>query len=281
VTARAPDSFETFFAGNTVVASVTLDKVDGSSPREAGATMFVSPRDMTGTIGGGQLEHRMMLVARDLLAGSEDLHQVTVPLGPEISQCCGGRVDVSVQRMTPDDIENARAQRRADAAEHPNVFIFGAGHVGRALAEALMLLPVHGVLVDARAEELAKANDTISKNLTAIPEQIVRTAPAASAFVVMTHEHSLDFLITAEALKRTDAAYVGMIGSKTKKASLKSWLRENDGPLDRYDTLVCPIGRAPFSDKRPAVIAALVAAELMTAFAQTAPSQSTVRGTHV
>ncbi len=50
-----------------------------------------------------------------------------------------------------------------------------------------------------------------------------------SAFVVLTHEHALDFLISAEALQRDDAAYVGMIGSKTKRAGFKSWMVDNGG----------------------------------------------------
>ena len=96
----------------------------------------------------------------------------------------------------------------------------------------------------------------------------MRAAPAGSAFVVLTHDHALDFLIVAEALKRDDAAYVGMIGSKTKKATFRSWYPE-DGRRHRgrFRRLVSPIGGDAVKDKRPAVIAALAAAEIMTALA--------------
>ena len=69
----------------------------------------------------------------------------------------------------------------------------------------------------------------IETRLTPVPEEMVRDAPAGSAFVVLTHDHALDFLIVAEALKREDAAYVGMIGSKTKKATFRSWYLKTAG----------------------------------------------------
>jgi xanthine dehydrogenase accessory factor len=97
---------------------------------------------------------------------------------------------------------------------------------------------------------------------------MVRDAPAGSAFVVLTHDHALDFLIVAEALKREDAAYVGMIGSKTKKATFRNWhLKTAGGSEAGFARLVSPIGGSEVKDKRPAVIAALVAAEIMTALA--------------
>jgi xanthine dehydrogenase accessory factor len=94
----------------------------------------------------------------------------------------------------------------------------------------------------------------------------VRAAPAGSAFAILTHDHALDFLIVAEALKRRDAAYVGMIGSKTKKATFRSWfLKVANGTEEEFSHLVSPIGGEAVRDKRPAVIAALAAAEIMSA----------------
>ena len=108
--------------------------------------------------------------------------------------------------------------------------------------------------------------DDVETRLTPMPEEVVREAPAGSAFVVLTHDHALDFLIVAEALKREDAAYVGMIGSKTKKATFKNWfLKMAGGSEAEFARLVSPIGGDAVKDKRPAVIAALAAAEIMTA----------------
>jgi len=99
-----------------------------------------------------------------------------------------------------------------------------------------------------------------------MPEAEVRKAPAGTAFAILTHDHALDFLIVAEALKRDDTAYVGMIGSRTKKATFKSWfLKSAEGSETEFDRLVSPIGGNAVKDKRPPVIAALAAAEIMTA----------------
>ena len=82
--------------------------------------------------------------------------------------------------------------------------------------------------------------------------------------MVLTHDHALDFLIAREALARGDAAYVGMIGSRTKRVSFERWLRTaEDGGRRHRRALVCPIGAAGRPDKRPEVIAAFVAAEIM------------------
>ncbi len=106
------------------------------------------------------------------------------------------------------------------------VHILGAGHVGRALAAALALLPVRLVLVDSRAEELGLAPAGIETLLTPLPEEVVRRAAPGAAFVVLTHDHALDFLIVREALARGDAAYVGMIGSRSKRVQFLRWMRE-------------------------------------------------------
>jgi xanthine dehydrogenase accessory factor len=95
----------------------------------------------------------------------------------------------------------------------------------------------------------------------------VRDAAPGSVFVVLTHDHGLDFLIAQEALARGDAAYVGMIGSKTKRATFKSWLDDMGYDTGLLDGLTMPIGGADVDDKRPEVIAALTAAEIVRAVA--------------
>ncbi|MDZ7711045.1 MAG: XdhC family protein [Roseovarius sp.] len=84
---------------------------------------------------------------------------------------------------------------------------------------------------------------------------------------MLTHDHALDFLLTAQALARNDAAYVGMIGSATKRARLATWFRDHCNG-QRSDALTCPIGAATKGDKRPEVIAAGVLPEVMTALAR-------------
>jgi xanthine dehydrogenase accessory factor len=126
---------------------------------------------------------------------------------------------------------------------------------------------VRPVLVDQRPEELALAPAGVETRLTPLPEQEVRRAPPGAAFVVLTHDHALDFLIAREALARGDAAYVGMIGSRTKRVSFQRWLKRAEGAPPDTAPLVCPIGAAGRPDKRPEVIAAFVAAEILTSLA--------------
>ncbi|RWN54719.1 xanthine dehydrogenase accessory protein XdhC [Mesorhizobium sp.] len=191
-----------------------------------------------------------------------------VPLGPEIGQCCGGRVEVLIRLVDTALAHELVAAADAEQAQLPHVYIFGGGHVGQALASAVALLPVRVVVVETRAEALEGMPDTVETSLTPMPEAMVRKASAGAAFVVLTHDHALDFLIVAEALKRRDAAYVGMIGSKTKKATFRNWfLKAADGSEAQFAGLVSPIGGDAVKDKRPQVIAALAAAEIMTALA--------------
>ncbi|MER9605676.1 xanthine dehydrogenase accessory protein XdhC [Mesorhizobium sp. M0243] len=189
-----------------------------------------------------------------------------VPLGPEIGQCCGGRVEVLIRLVDAALAADLVAAAEAEEAHLPRVYIFGGGHVGQALASTIALLPVHGIVIETRAEALEGMPETVETRLTPMPEAEVRNAPAGTAFAILTHDHALDFLIVAEALKRGDAAYVGMIGSKTKKATFRTWfLKSADGSQAEFARLVSPIGGDTVKDKRPQVIAALAAAEIMTA----------------
>ncbi|MEP9372429.1 xanthine dehydrogenase accessory protein XdhC [Mesorhizobium sp. KR1-2] len=255
-------------------ALVEVTEAKGSTPRETGAQMLVSPQAIFGTIGGGHLEFMAIDRARQMLAAPRDVGaahvELDIPLGPEIGQCCGGRVGLSIRPVDAALRNELIAQARAEDAASPHIYVFGGGHVGHALASAFALLPVHATVVDTRPDALDGMPDAVETRLTPVPEEMVREAPADSAFVVLTHDHALDFLIVAEALKRDDAAYVGMIGSKTKKATFKSWfLKTAGGTEEVFARLVSPIGGDAVKDKRPAVIAALAAAEIMTALVGT------------
>ena len=232
---------------------VRVTRARGSTPREAGATMIVAAETTQGTIGGGQLEYMAIDRARQMLARGEDAAIMDVPLGPEIGQCCGGRVELSLDRIT--------ALPRAP--DHPQVLIFGAGHVGRALARALRLLPLRPILIDQRAEELALACG--ETRLTPLPEAEIRDAPGGTSYLILTHDHALDFLLAAEALRRPDAPYIGMIGSATKCAQFQRFARTQG---IAYDRLTCPIGAGHSRDKRPEIIAAFTAAELIARLTQ-------------
>ena len=271
--ATITETLKAFLDAGDPTALVEVARAKGSTPREAGAYMLVSRKAIHGTIGGGQLEFMAIDQARQMLADAKGPHELMldIPLGPEIGQCCGGRVEVLV-RLVDDELK-AELLRNAEAedARLPHIYIFGGGHVGQALAGALSLLPVKAAVIETRAEALEGMPASVETRLTSVPEEMVRSAPAGAAFVVLTHDHALDFLIVAEALKRNDAAYVGMIGSKTKKATFRSWYLKSAGGSDAgFSRLVSPIGGDVVKDKRPAVIAALAAAEIMTALSHRA-----------
>ena len=290
-----PDQLERFFDENCSIVHVLIATARGSTPREVGAEMFVTKAATLGTIGGGRLEYIAIEEARKLLAAEGRSTELDIPLGPEIGQCCGGRVSISLVRMT--DTDRIAGKHRATAGAHaqPHVYIMGSGHVGRALADCLQHMPFHTTIVDQREAELAHCHASVEKRLSALPESEIKSAPAYSAFIVLTHDHALDFLLTSAALARRDAAYVGLIGSATKRARFESWHREQGGAGD-LGLLTCPIGNSerlayssrqvftpsaarnlthgdPYKtqaalevrDKRPEIIAALVVAEVVGA----------------
>lgn len=248
------------------IALVEVSATQGSTPRERGAFMLVSLSAICGTIGGGQLEYITIAKARLMLAGDGRPVLLDVPLGPEIGQCCGGRVEVSISLADAAVMSHVLARARAEEAALPAIYLFGGGHVGQALAAALVLLPARTVVVETRADALEGMPPRVETRLTAVPEEMARAAPAGTAFVIVTHDHALDFMIASEALKREDTAYVGMIGSKTKKATFRNWFfRSAGGTKEQFAHLVSPIGGDAVKDKRPAVIAALASAEIMSA----------------
>lgn len=145
------------------------------------------------------------------------------------------------------------------------LWLFGAGHVGRAIARALEPLPFHITWIDSRPEILPpESSARLTPRLSAAPERDVAAIPAGAGVLVLTHSHKLDLDICAAALLRDELAFVGLIGSATKRARFVRLLGARgigDGALAR---LVCPIGLPGITGKAPAVIAASVAAQLLS-----------------
>ncbi len=159
-------------------------------------------------------------------------------------------------------------RRRAVAASRPalppmHIVLFGAGHVGHALVSLLGSLPCVVQWVDERDElfpDEVPAN--VQVEATDTPEAIVDHAPAGAYFLVMTHNHALDFSLAARIMRRRDFAYFGMIGSKTKRVKFERRLMERGVGPERLSEMTCPIGVPGIVDKAPPSIAIAVAAEL-------------------
>ena len=248
-------------------ALVSLVETKGSSPREAGAAMVVRPSGgFHGTIGGGAMEWRALAEAREALGqGRGASRRSVVALGPDLAQCCGGRVEWRVETFDARDLERLRPLAEAErAASGRAVYLFGAGHVGRALALALAPLPFQLRWIDSREAafpERSPANATLVRT-TDSPAELA-AAPDGALVIVMTHSHPLDLAIVAEALRQDRFGYVGLIGSATKRARFLSQMRAAGLAEAALAKLVCPIGIAGIEGKEPPVIAASVAAQLL------------------
>ncbi len=266
-------SLRAWLAEREPVAIVTVAEAKGSTPREAGAKMLVTQDKTRGSVGGGQLELRAIAQARAFLDADSSAVVLDMALGPELGQCCGGHVSVTIERADERALATIEAAERAAAGQRPVVLVFGAGHVGRALARALSLLPFEMRWIDERQSEFGNAplGGNVEIIVTERWSDEIRRAPPDAAYVVLTHSHSLDSLIVSAVLERGEFAYCGLIGSLTKRRVFEHAFRETDIPEATIARLVCPIGQRGIADKRPEIIAALVAAELIEVFAHSPP----------
>ena len=258
-------------------ALVTVADTKGSAPRETGAMMAVlADGSFFGTIGGGALEWEAMVLARQLAtAGQPVTRRIDRALGPDLGQCCGGRVILDIRVFTAVDVADLAALERQaarhDARQH--VMIFGAGHVGRALVMALAPLPFRITWVDSRDDAFPARVPANADMLTSRdPPSVLASAPPGSFVLVLTHDHALDLAITAAALGRDDMLFVGLIGSATKRARFARRLGELGIDPLRVSSLVCPIGLPGITGKEPAVIAASVTAQMLALLEERVPA---------
>jgi xanthine dehydrogenase accessory factor len=312
-------TIERFLTEHGAAVLVTLAQSQGSSPREAGARMMVRPDGrFSGTIGGGALEWLALAEAQSMMAGpGASYRRLNKALGPELGQCCGGRVVVTLERFGAADLDRvtglaaaeraggfttvaeqgrpmARTVMARTVAPAPDlaplvpspgpsyaqlpdgriaerfgsdataVYLFGAGHVGQCLVLALAPLAFAVTWIDPRAGAFPSH---VPANVTCrtgnAPVSLLDQAPDGTFVAIMTHSHALDLDVAAAALKARRFAYVGLIGSATKRARFASTLRQIGMAGDDIDRLICPIGLTEIHDKAPAAIAASTTAQLL------------------
>lgn len=154
-------------------------------------------------------------------------------------------------------------------ADRPHVMVFGAGHVGTAIVQALSRLPCQITWVDARNDIFpAILPNNVRSEVTDAPEALIATAAPGSCFLVLTHSHGLDQLLSEHILRRCDFAWFGLIGSQTKRLQFEQRLRQRGIPPEHLSKMVCPIGLPGIHGKAPAIIAASVAAQLLLVWEQ-------------
>ncbi|EKS31101.1 xanthine dehydrogenase accessory protein XdhC [Afipia felis] len=236
----------------------------GSTPRDSDAVLIVTSRSLSGTIGGGALEWTAVEHAREMIEQEQDVSSLSIALGPFLGQCCGGHVTLDFRNVNSEVIKELQQSVHLREAQWPKVLVFGAGHVGRAIARAFGPLPFDVHLIDTRAEEVATLPSDVFAEVVEDPVDIVEKAEPGSIYLILTHSHTIDFLVGEAVLNRQDALYVGMIGSKSKRARYRSWYTSRGNKADLLSRLTLPIGSKNVRDKRPEIIAALVAAEIIT-----------------
>ncbi len=157
------------------------------------------------------------------------------------------------------------------------VVVFGAGHVGRALVAVLAHVPCAVTWIDSRDDAFpATVPANVEAIVTDVPEAEVDAAPSGSYFLVMTHDHALDERITGRILRGTDFAYLGLIGSLTKRRQFEKRLAARGIDAADLARIVCPIGVPGIAGKEPGVIAVAVAAQLLERRAQVDAQRSPV-----
>ncbi|HEY5800007.1 MAG TPA: xanthine dehydrogenase accessory protein XdhC [Burkholderiaceae bacterium] len=177
---------------------------------------------------------------------------------------------------------HADAHRSAHLSNHPllgrtlatpinpprnRLYLFGAGHVGAALVQALSALPCHVTWIDEREDLFpAQLPSNVTVELTDAPEDCVEQAPAHAYFLVMTHSHALDQKLAEAILRRPALHWFGLIGSKTKRMLFEHRLASRGVDAPRIARMTCPIGLPGITGKEPAVIAASVCAQLLLAW---------------
>lgn len=294
------------------VARVVVAAVQGSAPRETGASMLVWQHangfGQSGTIGGGTLEYE---------AAQNAFHAPRLqrlPLGPSMGQCCGGTVTLLTEVFEsvtdiPEDVfargpatepstmplaikrllKDARSQGTIsarlvgdwmiEAVSPPTrpLWIWGAGHVGRALVGTLSPLPHFAITwIDTAANRFPHSiPEGVTQLVAAAPADLMRYAPQNGEHLILTYSHALD-LDLCHALLGHSFDFCGLIGSKTKWARFRSRLHNLGHSDAQIARICCPIGQ-PELGKHPQAIAVGVAARLISG-KRVASSQSVFTG---
>ena len=283
------------------VARVVIAGFDGSAPRETGAAMLVWCDGQSGSIGGGALEWQAVCAARTMLTDGRRTRLDRVPLGPGLGQCCGGAVtlltevhDAPTVASLPKDVvaratdgramplavkrllANARSMGKTpdsqllqgwliEPVSRPlrQLWVWGAGHVGRALVQVLAPLPDMAITwVDVGLDRYPNA---IAAGIRALPvpnpADAVAFAPQNGEHLILTYSHALDLDLCHHLLTHGFAS-AGLIGSATKWARFRSRLSALGHSAPSIARITCPIGN-PSLGKHPQAIAIGVAAAFM------------------
>ncbi len=281
------------------VARVVIAAVQGSSPREVGASMLVWDGGQSGTIGGGALEYERARAA--LKVGTAQLSRHA--LGPELGQCCGGAVQIVTEVFEPGALptpQNDVFARAIDGSSAPpltvqkllkdargggmiepqllngwfieplqkptrDLWIWGAGHVGRALIDTLSPLPEFAITwVDTSEDRFPHdVPKSVVKLPARAPAALVKHTPSDAEHIILTYSHALDLELCHQLLSH-NFTFAGLIGSKSKWARFQNRLLTLGHAKSQIERIICPIGN-PSLGKHPHAIAIGVSSSLLRA----------------
>ena len=232
--------------------TVRVAATRGSVPREVGAEMRIYADHQSGTIGGGRLEFEASAKARAML-GTQAREEQTYSLGPNLGQCCGGAVTLTFE-----------AGRTVPEPAGPPIWVWGAGHVGRAIVSVLAPLGQHPIVwVDDALDRFPGSIPEGAEPLVAAdPLRVVARAPAEAKHIILTYSHDLDLGLCG-ALLTHGFGDCGLIGSATKWARFRKRLAEAGHAHAEIDRILCPIGD-PSLGKHPQAIAVGVVTGLLS-----------------
>src|SRR5262245_27366930 len=214
------------------VALVTIVSSTGSTPQRVGAKMLVYADGRTvGTIGGGCYENDAFWKAREAIKSRRPVNvhfELNDDFAQETGLVCGGQMEVFIEPVEAS----------------PEVYVFGAGHVGYWVARMAHDVGFRVHVVDdrekfANAERFGAGIDVIVDDIPAWLDQ--HTLPATAYAVVVTrgHRHDLD---TLRALTRSPLRYLGLIGSKAKVKRIFDALRDEGVSPETLRPVHAPIG---------------------------------------
>jgi xanthine dehydrogenase accessory factor len=236
------------------VALVTIVAATGSTPQRVGAKMLVFPDGRTvGTIGGGCYENDAFWKAREAITARRPLnvkYELNDDFAQESGLVCGGQMEVFIEPVEAS----------------PDVYVFGAGHVGYFVAKMAHEVGFRVHVVDdrekfANAERFGEGIDVVVED---IPDWLTAHALPPTAYAVIVtrgHTHDLDALraLTAHPLR-----YLGLIGSKAKVRRIFDALRSEGIADDKLRSVHAPIG-LDIGAITPQEIAVSIVAELIAA----------------
>src|SRR3954451_21604654 len=234
---------------------VTMVQAKGSTPQDAGSKMLVTAGGLnTGTVGGGRVELKAIEHARKMLAQPANQTPLTElvewNLKRDVGMTCGGSVKLFFETYNHSDWR---------------IVVFGAGHVANAVVECLGPLDCHVTCIDSRPEWLDRipSRARLRKVQCAEPRALVAELPGDAFVICMTMGHTTDRPILEEIFRQDRRfPFLGVIGSRAKRAVLLKELAAAGVPADRAEAFHCPIG-LELGTNQPGEIAISVVAQLI------------------